>query len=90
MELLEEAESVLKFTNKHKIVLSYEKENGKKYRYIPDIFITFVDGSKRLEEIKGRIRDEVVFALKNEVANKFCDENNIEYKLIFKKDLNKL
>jgi len=30
------------------------------------------------------------FALKNEVANKFCDENDIEYRLVFKKNLDKL
>lgn len=90
MELLEESKIVLEFTNKHGIVLEYEKENGKKCGYIPDILIKFVDGSKRLEEIKGRIRDEVVFKLKNEVAIKFCNENNIEYKLIFKKDLNNI
>lgn len=90
MELLEASIGVLEFTNKHGIVLEYERENGKKSGYIPDILITFVDGSKRLEEIKGRIRDEVIFALKNEVAIKFCNENDIEYKLVFKKDLNKL
>lgn len=89
MELFEKSKDVLKFTNKHGIVLEYEK-NGKKCGYVPDILITFVDGSKRLEEIKGYIRDECVFALKNEVANKFCDENDIEYKLVFKKNLDKL
>jgi len=90
MELLEESKSVLEFTNKHGIFLEYEKNCGKKCGYIPDILITFVNGSKRLEEIKGRVRDEFVFELKNEVANKFCKENNIEYKLVFKKDLDKL
>ncbi len=90
MELLEQSARVVGFTNKHGIVLEYEKKNGKKCRYIPDIFITFVDGSKRLEEIKGRIRDKVVFELKNKAAIKFCKNNNMEYKLIFKKDLNTL
>lgn len=90
MELLEQSEEVLEFTNKHGIVLEYKNKNGKYCGYIPDILITFVDGSKRLEEIKGRIRDEVVFALKNEIAIKFCNENDIEYKLVFKKDLDKI
>lgn len=88
MELLEQSKDVLEFTNKHEIVLEYKNKKGKHCGYIPDILITFVNGNKRLEEIKGYVRDSEVFELKNEVANKFCNENNIEYKLVFKKDLN--
>lgn len=90
VELLEQSKDVLELTNKYEIVLEYKNKKGKYCGYISDILITFVNGNKRLEEIKGYVRDSEVFELKNEVANKFCNENNIEYKLVFKKDLNRL
>jgi hypothetical protein len=88
MKVLENSNSVIEYTNKHGIKLKYKKENGKYSYYIPDILITFVDGNKRLEEIKGYVKDKKIFDSKNKVALVFCKENNIEYKLVFKKDIN--
>lgn len=88
MEVLENSSLVVGYTNKHGIKLKYKKENGKYSYYIPDILITFNNGNKRLEEIKGYIKDKKIFEAKNKVALSFCKDNNIEYKLIFKKDIN--
>lgn len=87
MKLLESSSLVTSYSNKHGIKLQYEKENGKKSYYIPDILVTFENGNKRLEEIKGYVKDKKIFESKNKTAISFCKENGIEYKLIFKKDI---
>jgi len=87
MKLFESSELVSEYTNKHGIKLKYKKENGSYSNYIPDILITFTNGKRRLEEIKGYIKDEKVFKSKNKVARHFCKKNDIEYKIILKKDL---
>jgi len=90
MILLEKSELVKEYTNKHGIKLQYNNKKGGLSYYIPDILITFYNGDVRLEEVKGYVRDKDVFTLKNEVAKSYCKENNIEYKIIFKKDIENL
>ena len=90
MTFLENCITVKEYTNKHGIKLKYEKENGKYSFYIPDILITFDTGKKRLEEIKGYIKNQNIFDSKNKSAILFCQENGYEYKVVFKKDIESL
>jgi len=87
MELLENSDKVIKFTNKHKIRIPYKKSNGKIAHYIPDILVTFADNTLILEEIKGRVRDVDVFERKKEAAENYCKKNGMIYKVIFKNGL---
>jgi len=89
-KFLDTNQDVKKFTSKHNIILTYFTKDGKKHKYIPDILIEFVNGNKRLEEIKGYIFEPELFELKNEAALKYCKENNLEFKVIFKENLEKL
>ena len=61
--------------------LKYTETN----RYYPDFLIEYVNGSKILLEAKGWVENEEKFKLKNEAAQKYCDENNIKFE-IWKKD----
>lgn len=83
---LELDENVVEYTIHHGISLEYEI-NGKTKHYVPDILITYKDGHMVLEEIKGWVRDVMVFNLKCDVAKKYCNSNNIEFKIVFKEGL---
>ena len=68
-------------------VQSYEEEpfaipyfiGEVKHRYIPDILVTYDDGSKELIEVKPEylVKDEKV-QLKNMAAEIYCKENDID------------
>lgn len=76
---LDNDENVLDWTKKHYITIKYRKYNN----YLPDFFITFKNGKKVLEEIKGYINDDQRFIDKSIAALEYCKKNNIEYKITF-------
>jgi hypothetical protein len=88
MKELDANEKVLNWTKKHNIIIRY-KHDGILKSYIPDFFIEYSDGKKIIEEVKGYIDDVDVFKLKKEACEKYCYENNIEYRINFMKNYNK-
>lgn len=71
---LDENENVKHWTKKHKICI---KLGNQKY-YIPDFLIEFNDGTKLLEEVKGYVRNQELFELKNIKAEEYIKNNNID------------
>lgn len=50
-------------------------------RYLPDFVINYKDGSKKMIEAKGWIKDPAVFELKCKTATSYCNSNNILYEV---------
>lgn len=71
---LDEDESVKYWTKKHKICINL----GNKKYYIPDFLIEFNNGTKLLEEVKGYVRNQELFELKNQKAKEYIKNNNID------------
>lgn len=90
MKFLENNELVISYTKKHGIALEYEDKEGNKKNYIPDFLVTLSDGKVFLEEIKGYIRDEFVFNQKNKSAKKYCKNNNMTYRVLYKNNIHDL
>lgn len=86
MKFLDNNENVKYWTKRHKIILKLP--NGK--RYIPDFIVEMTNGKKFLEEIKGWVRDKEEFEMKNNCAIQYCKENNIEFRILFGKELEKI
>lgn len=86
MEFFECCSDVLRWTKKHKIVISYVIE-GRNRSYAPDFLVHLVDGRVFLEEVKGWIRDPKEFEAKNKAAQFFCELRGWKYKVIFENDL---
>lgn len=89
-QILEASDLVKNFTNKHGIKLSYVDSTGVNRKYIPDLLIEYNDETKILEEIKGRIVNQTIFEIKNRVAQQYCEENNMKYRIIYKQDIKKV
>lgn len=86
MIFLDMNESVRSFTNKHGIWLSYQID-GSDYRYYPDLLVELMDGTIRLEEIKGYIADVQRVNAKEKVCIDFCLKRGWDYKMLFENDL---
>lgn len=77
---LDEDKTVEHWTKKHKIRIKLNEKNW----YIPDFLITYINGDKILEEVKGYVRNKKLFDLQVEMSNKYIKLNNIkEYKVNF-------
>ncbi len=76
-------ENNILWTKKHKIIIPYVDNNGKKHYYIPDFKI--IENNKIIiEEIKGYIKEydkEKALA-----AIEFCKKNNMKYRFLLGKD----
>ena len=77
LDLLIGSPDVIWWTKNHKIRIPYVY-NDIIHHYIPD-FLIRTNSKTIIEEIKGYIKDKSIFKLKCEAANKYCQENNIEY-----------
>jgi len=84
MNFLENHDDVVGYTNRHGILIDY-CWNGENHRYIVDLKIIFKNGDIRLEEIKGQVDDRVL--AKEKACIEYCKEHNLQYKMIFLKDL---
>lgn len=76
MQELDEDSTVLHWTKKHKILISIGEIDGKIKKYIPDFLITYLDGKKVLEEVKGFVKDKELFKLKCEKTMEFLENSN--------------
>lgn len=82
MRLLDMSDNVVEWTKNHTIRIPYLYNNNI-HHYVPDFLIKMADSRIILEEVKGYIKDKVVFDLKCIAAKKYCQDNNIEYKISY-------
>lgn len=83
---LDSDNKVVYWTKKHKIKILYKAKTGKFHYYIPDFKIIYSDGSVVIEEVKGRMTDDV--KIKAKYANVFCNNKGYVYRLITQRELN--
>jgi hypothetical protein len=86
MRFLDSDSSVVHWTKNHGISIEYVW-GGLCRKYIPDFLVTTIDGCRRLEEVKGWIREKERFECKKESAVLFSKNNNMEYRVLFEDDL---
>lgn len=86
---LDETDWCVHWTKKHGIRIPYYDLNLRKMRmYVPDILVTWKDGSMRLEEIKGFVTDQLNFQTKCANARAYChSKKNMMYKVMWAVDL---
>lgn len=68
-------------------VLSYQRQpfsipyklDGEVYSYFPDFLVHHEDGSKTLEEVKGRVFDEAEWVAKKKAARRFCKKHGLQF-----------
>jgi hypothetical protein len=75
---LNENNDVIFWTKKHGIHILYFYKSSVR-NYLPDFYVEYKNGIKRLEEIKGYIEDEEQHKLKIIAAREYCKENGLEY-----------
>ncbi len=86
MKALDASPLVKSWTKDHGIRIPY-KERKRRRHYIPDFLVVLNDGRKRLEETKGYVFSKMNFARKNLAANSYCLFRGMEFRLIFREDL---
>jgi hypothetical protein len=86
LAFLDTCDDVVSFTNRHKIWVQYTL-NGEKHRYTPDMLLTFKDGTRRIEEIKGFVGDVDRILAKETAIKAYAHEQNIQYKMVFEAGL---
>ncbi len=86
-KILEQMSKVWKYENEP-FRIPYIDSEGLTKNYVPDILVTYKDGSKELIEVKPEcfVEDDMVM-LKAEAAIKYCDENDMEFSFWTEKDL---
>lgn len=88
LKRMEQLDSMgLKWTKKHGITIKYIDAMGHSRYYIPDFLVE----NKILEEVKPKslvnsVTDNNCY--KNEASQKYCTENNLQYRIITEKELN--
>lgn len=89
MKFLDSCPEVVSFTNKHRIWINYVWENDN-HKYNPDLLVTFLDGTKRIEEVKGFILDQDRVKAKERACIDYANKNGLQYKMIFENELEKI
>lgn len=74
----------------HKISIEYFDTRINKLRYyIPDFLVEYIDEHKELVEIKpSRLLDDELVILKSNSAMKYCENNDLIYRIITENDMN--
>jgi hypothetical protein len=75
---LNENNNVIFWTKKHGIHIKYYYKNFNKL-YLPDFYVEYKNGVKKIEEIKGYIEDEEQLKIKIIACKEYCKNNNLEY-----------
>lgn len=70
-------------------------ENGKKRRYTPDFFVKYEEKQRKSELIEVKYFDELIkkeddLRSKFYIANKFCKNNNLKFRVITERDMPKI
>lgn len=82
-----ENENIVIWTKKHGINISYFYKNMNRI-YLPDFYIVFKDGSRKIEEIKGYVEDEDQLKCKIIAGKKYCRENGMTYEINYGENKN--
>lgn len=85
---LNENDNVLFWTKKHGINIKYFYKKSYK-TYLPDFYVEYKDGTKKIEEIKGYVEDEEQLKLKIIAVKNYCKINNLEYIIDYVENKNK-
>lgn len=85
---LNENKNVLFWTKKHGIHVEYYYK-GRKKNYLPDFYVEYKDGIKKIEEIKGYVDDEELLKLKIIAGKKYCKDNNMSYTIDYVENKNR-
>lgn len=57
--------------------------DGSVHNYVPDFLVTFLDGSKKLVEVKPAVLTETpVNAAKSSAARVWCETNDVEFTIV--------
>lgn len=75
---LNENKDIFFWTKKHGIQIKYNHKNLNKI-YLPDFYVEYIDGVKKIEEIKGYVEDEEQLKLKIIAVKEYCKINNIQF-----------
>lgn len=86
MEFLDMSQDVIDWTKQHGISIPYEFRDAE-HLYIPDFLVTWMDGQKTLEEIKGFVKDQKQLFAKNMAAVSYAEDNGLIFRLLQKRDL---
>ena len=86
-KILEQLSKVLKYENEP-LRIPYISAEGITKNYVPDILVTYKDGSIELIEVKPEcfVNDEIT-QLKADAAIKYCKENDMEFSFWTERDL---
>lgn len=76
MQELDDDDSVVRWTTKHKIRIPYKYENKSK-NYVPDFLIEKTNGSCVIEEVKGWVVDAKQLNSKIRAAKKYCKHRDM-------------
>ena len=89
IEMFDADSSVLSFTYEpEECIISYDHE-GKSHLYFPDFMVEYVDGTRRLIEVKPEnFTEKPINQSKFRAANEFCDEQNMLFEVYTEKELN--
>jgi len=92
MQFLDASAEVQSFEyEKLKIQYVSNVKTGKLRNYIPDIFVVYVDGTKRLVEIKPKKRlDKVTVKKKLAAARVWCSAHGVTLEIITEVELRQL
>jgi hypothetical protein len=75
-----EDDDYVKYYKSEPFSIEYEMSDGSVHRYIPDLLVEFVDGTKILVEVKADyLRNDEIVIIKEKAALKYCLENNMDY-----------
>ena len=56
---------------------------------LPDFYVEYKDGTKKIEEIKGYVEDEEQLKLKIIATKNYCKINNLEYTIDYVENKNR-
>ena len=83
---LDQDDSVVNYSNPS-FSIPYQQGDCTDHRYLPDFFVTYVDSRKEIIEIKPSLQvNWEKNILKFVAAEKYCQENNMTFKVITEKD----
>jgi len=88
LEYLEKSNKV-RFFDTEPFAIDYKLEEQAK-KYVPDILITYVNGSRCLCEIKPEFFFNEITLIKIEAAKKWCEENHAKFQLVSNNEIENL
>lgn len=86
MKMLDADPSVASWTKNHRIVIDYEHE-GRSRRYVPDFWVSYVDGRVELQEVKGFQFEPTRCAAKAEAGRSYCQARGWSYRVLGAADI---